>query len=498
MKRREKQLSRRNFIRSVAAASSAAIIGLDSRARPSITRAQAQTQPFRDIPKLDGMLLLDEASRKAIAVDGSNIFHRIPAAVLKPGSVQDVVEMVGYANRHALKVAMKGNGHSTEGQTQAEGGLVIDSRTLSAVHEPTAESVDVEPGAFWGDVAPPTLAKGLSPRVYLSNCTAVTVGGTLSVGGIGNTSNHYGAQVDNVTQLDVVTGDGRLVTCSPDRDSELFNMVLAGVGQCGIIVRARIPLVPGPSHVMLHDLIYADLEKYLADHLRIAADGRFDSQRGAMSRNKNGEWSFSIEVGKFFSPPDEPNLASLEQDLRLDSATAPVRMTYREYLFRFDAQYARFLASAASRAPSAHITMWIPASVTKEYLADILALPPELAGLPRVAESETFSFYPLNTRRFTRPMFKVPEEDQVFAIWLRRSAPMGDRKALSAIMASNRELLAKMIAVGGKRYIPYAGEVMSPEQWAVHFGPDVWRRLSEAKKRFDPNNVLTPGAEMFR
>ena len=137
-------------------------------------------------------------------------------------------------------------------------------------------------------------------------------------------------------------------------------------------------------------------------------------------------------------------------------------------------------------------------TVTKEYLADILALPPELAGLPRVAESETFSFYPLNTRRFTRPMFKVPEEDQVFAIWLRRSAPMGDRKALSAIMASNRELLAKMIAVGGKRYSPYAGEVMSPEQWAVHFGPDVWRRLSEAKKRFDPNNVLTPGAEMFR
>jgi len=415
-----KQISRRNFMRSVAAASSGTIIGLGSRA---IMPAQAQTQQFRDIPKLDGVLLFDEASRKAIAVDGSNIFHGIPAAVLKPGSVQDIVETVGYANRHALKVAIKGHGHATYGQSQAEGGIVIDSRTLSAVHRPTAESVDVEPGAFWGDVATATLAKGLSPRVYLSNCTAVTVGGTLSVGGIGNTSNHYGAQVDNVTELDVVTGDGRLVTCSPDRDNELFNIVLAGVGQCGIIVRARIPLVPGPSHVMLHDLIYADLEKYLADHLRIAADGRFDSQRGAMSRNKNGEWSFSIEVGKFFSPPDEPN---------------------------------------------------------------------------RVAESETFSFYPLNTRRFTRPMFKVPDEDQVFGIWLRRSAPIGDREALPAIMASNRELLAKMIAVGGKRYSPYAGEVMSPEQWAVHFGPDMWRRLSEAKKKFDSNNVLTPGAEMFR
>jgi FAD/FMN-containing dehydrogenase len=141
--------------------------------------------------------------------------------------------------------------------------------------------------------------------------------------------------------------------------------------------------------------------------------------------------------------------------------------------------------------------MWIPASATKEYLANILTLPPDLAGLPRLAESETFSFYPLNTRRFTRPMFKVPDEDQVFAVWLQRRAPVGDHEALSAIMASNRELLAKMIAVGGKRYSPYAG-VMSPEEWAIHFGPDMWRRISEAKNKFDPNNVLTPGAEMFR
>ena len=487
-----KQISRRNFIRSVAAASSVTIIGFDPRA---ITPAQAQTQPFRDVPKLDGMLLFDEASRNAIAVDASNIFHRIPAAVLKPGSVQDVVEIVRYASRHSLKVAIKGDGHSQYGLTQAEEGIVIDSRTLSAVHEPTAESIDAEPGAFWGDVATSTLAKGLTPRVYPASCMALTVGGTLSVGGIGTTSHHYGAQVDNVAELDVVTGDGRLVTCSLDRESELFNMVLAGLGQCGIIVRARIPVVPAPSHVMHDALIYADLDKYLTDHLRMAADGRFDSQRGVMSRNKNGEWSFAIEVGKFFSPPDEPKLASLESGLRFDSATAPVRMTYRDWLFRFEAQNAAY---ASSRAPRVSITMWIPASVTKQYLSNILALPPDVAGFPRVSESERFPCYPLNTRRFTRPLFKVPDEDQAFAVWLLTSAPVGDPAALSAMMASNRELLAKMIAVGGKRYSPYAGVVMSPEQWEVHFGPDTWRRLSEAKKRFDPNNVLTPGAEMFR
>ena len=236
-----------------------------------------------------------------------------------------------------------------------------------------------------------------------------------------------------------------------------------------------------------------DLDKYLTDQLQLAKDGRFDSQRGGMSRKKNGEWSFAIEVGKFFSPPDEPDLASLESGLQFDFATAPMRMTYQDYLFRFEARNAAALSNKASRM---FITMWLPASAAKDYLSNIFALPPDVAGLPRVAESERFGFNPLNTRRFTRPMFKVPDEDWAFSVWLFRSAPVGDQAALAAMMASNRELLAKMTAVGGKRYSPYSG-VMSSDEWAAHFGPELWRRLSEAKKKFDPNNVLTPGAGIF-
>src|SRR5712692_2022284 len=37
---------------------------------------------------------------------------------------------------------------------------------------------------------------------------------------------------------------------------------------------------------------------------------------------------------------------------------------------------------------------------------------------------------------------------------------------------------------------------MSPADWQEHFGSEVWRRLSVAKKNFDPNNVLTPGRLM--
>src|SRR5258708_1941196 len=481
-----RHLSRRNFIKLAAAAGGATIIGFDLRERSWVTQAQAQTQSFQDVPKLDGVLLFDQATRKAIAIDQGNVYHKIPAAVLRPGSVQDVVKMVRYANQHSFKIAVKGQAHSYYGQTQAEAGIVIDSGFLNAVQAPTSDSVDAQPGAVLGQVAAAALAKNLTPPV-LPECMMLSIGGTLNAGGFGNTSQHYGALVDNVTELDVVTGDGRLVTCSPDRNAELFNMVLAGMGQCGIILRARMRLVPVPSHALLHDVVYGDLEKYIVDQTRVATDGRFDHQRGFATRKADGAWSFTLQVGKFFTPPDEPKRAALEQGLRFDSKAEPVRLTALDYLYRSAAQGA---AAMSDSRPAASVVMWIPVSATKDFVGRILALPPKLAGFER------FSFWPLNTRRFTRPLFKVPSEEQMFLVWLIRRAPPDDQAALAAMATSTRELLTNLTAIGGKRYAPTSPVILQAEGPA-HYGADVWQRFSEAKKKFDPNYVLAPEAAKF-
>jgi cytokinin dehydrogenase len=477
------QISRRHFTKLVI---SAAIVGFNPDARSWVTEANNAARPFDRVPKLDGSLLVDEASRREIAIDQGNMFHRVPAAVLRPRSVEDIVAMVRYANQHKLKVAIRGDGHSRYGQTQAEAGLVIDSRSLNAVDVRTPDSADAQPGAFWSSVADATLAKGVTPLVFPSTCLAITVGGTLNAGGMGTTSHLYGAQVDNVAELDVVTGDGHLVTCSAERERELFEMVLAGQGQCGVIVRARLRLMPAPSHIMLHELTYTSLDDYLADHLRLVREAHFDGQYGTIMRDQSGKWRFVIEVGKFFTPPNEPNVRALKGDLRFASAAAPARMTYHDYLFRFEARNA---AIPAGR-PSPFITMYIPASATKDYLSNILSLSPEAAALSQ------FSFYPLNTRRFTRPLFKVPSEEQAFAFALFRSVKAGDEAALSALLASNRDLLAKMSAVGGKRYAPYS-MVISSAEWQAHYGPEVWRRFVVAKARYDPNHVLSPHPAIF-
>lgn len=46
-------------------------------------------------------------------------------------------------------------------------------------------------------------------------------------------------------------GKGELVTCSEDQNSELFHSVMGGLGQFGIITRARIALELSPQRVFM-------------------------------------------------------------------------------------------------------------------------------------------------------------------------------------------------------------------------------------------------------
>lgn len=100
-------------------------------------------------PSFDSQLLTDGHSLAAAADDYGHMVHRQPSAVLKPGSVADVAEMVRFARRNGIKVAARGQGHSTQGQAQVEAGVVVDMSTLNAVREVNPADALVEGGARW-------------------------------------------------------------------------------------------------------------------------------------------------------------------------------------------------------------------------------------------------------------------------------------------------------------------------------------------------------------
>lgn len=302
---------------------------------------------FGELPPLDGELSCDITIRAAAGGDIGRIVHRTPSVVLRPGSVDDIVNVVQFACSRGLKLAARGRGHTTFGQSQVEAGVLIDMTSLATIHPVAGDRVTVDAGTRCAGrtLLPVTLEHGLRPPV-LTDYVDLTVGGTLSVGGISGTSYRDGAQVDNVLELQVVTGEGNLETCSPLRKPDLFDAALAGQGQCAIIVRATVRLVPAKAAVRVFDLFYPDLQAMIRAERRLIADGRFDFVVGFVTPSPAGGWAYLIEAACYYTPPVEPDRAALLAGLGHIPGSEQIRdEPYLDWAYRVDAQVAELEAS---------------------------------------------------------------------------------------------------------------------------------------------------------
>ena len=79
------------------------VIGFSAAAQSWITAAHG-APAFAGVPPLDGTLHVDVETCSAYAQDFGAIVHEQPVAVLKPGSVDDVVKMLVYARQNGIRI----------------------------------------------------------------------------------------------------------------------------------------------------------------------------------------------------------------------------------------------------------------------------------------------------------------------------------------------------------------------------------------------------------
>ena len=457
-----------------------------------------QEIPLKGLPRLDGALVREPAALTEAAGDLGGVVEQRPVAVLRPGSAEDVVRMVRYANQHRLPIVMRGRGHSVNGQALAGRGIVIDSRPLRRARV-EGRTLDIEAGASLADAAAAALDRGLALPV-MSPCTMLSVGGFLSVGGESLGTRRHGSFADQVASLDVVTGAGNLVTCSPEREPELFEMTLAGMGQCGFIVRARLGLVPAADQIATRILTYQSVESFLHHQIRLATDLRLEHVSGQILPHTGGTWRpvttvTTLARGK--PAPDPIELLELDSSV---SAGEVVRSSYRDYVLgarRPLAEAKMAPPESSSHQPAQHrpapepsLAVWLPAQAGHELVRTLLATPRLTAGAVGILCRA------LPTAVFHRPLFRVPGEDIMLAVWIRRSVTSSHGPGIAAQLEANTMFLERALAMGGKRYPPYGGEA-SPDEWRRHYGDNVYRRFAASKRRYDPERVLTPGLRVF-
>ena len=123
----------------------------------------------------------------------------MPAAVATPNSAEEVQSIVRRAARDKMQLAVRGGGHSQGGQCLTDGGLVVHTNKLNRVQPLDRELVRAQGGAQWGQVVDALRGTRQLPPV-LADVAEVTVGGTLSAGGLGSASHRYGLQLGQVQQ----------------------------------------------------------------------------------------------------------------------------------------------------------------------------------------------------------------------------------------------------------------------------------------------------------
>ncbi|EWC61311.1 putative oxidoreductase [Actinokineospora spheciospongiae] len=488
-------LSRRGLLKGLGVG--AAVAGFSTVTGSWVTAdAATRTPGLVAAPRLEGTLEYSPGALAAFGKDFGGLVHDLPKAVLRPGSVADIVKVVQYARRLGLKVAVNGQGgrdadvesHSCYGQAQVRGGVSIDAKALATIHTIGSNHAVVGPGVTWGELVTAGYAKGKTPPA-LTDYLHLSIGGTVSVGGIGGGTAKYGLQADTVQEIEVVTGDGRVLTATPTTRADLFHAALAGGGQVGIITRLKVKMIPAPTSALVFSLFYDNLGTFLADQEKLLRDGRFEHQSGELARKPDDSgWWYRLEAVSYAVNPDQAALLNGLRDVR--SAADIYPLPYLDWVFRANAWEDFLKENDFMAQPHPWLSLIMPASTVKRFVESVV---PELTPADLGAGFSVLS--PINTAKVRQPLFSRADEPIVYLFDLLRFPPPGETR-IAAMLEQNRRLYDRAVAMGGKRYLVGAIPGMTRAQWRRHFGP-AWDGLLAAKRRYDPDHVLTPGQGFF-
>lgn len=144
--------------------------------------------------------------------------------------------------------------------------------------DPEARTADVQGMTTYEHLVEATLPHGLMPLV-VPQLKTITLGGAVTGLGIESASFRNGLPHESVLELEVMTGDGRIVVARPDNEhADLFHGFPNSYGTLGYALRLKIELEPVRPYVRLRHLPFPDVDAYFATVDEIAATRSWDGE----------------------------------------------------------------------------------------------------------------------------------------------------------------------------------------------------------------------------
>jgi len=446
--------------------------------------------------RVKGAVLAGDQIPADRATNFGHVVSARPQFLIQPSSAADVAAAVAIAREHRTTLSTRGAAHSQSFLAVNDGGLLLDMPSLNRIGsvDSKALTVDVEAGVRWGDLARHLIPLGLAPPV-LTNNLDVTVGGTLSIAGIGVASFRYGTQGDQVAEMDVVTGAGETVTCGPDRNPDLFWSAIAGLGQVGIITRARLKLRRVKPMTRTYYLLYDDVHRFMDDARRAMDSGVWDHLESWASPSPQGtkpvsgrrqvfaRWFFPFHLTVEFEPDHPPDDAKLLSGLKPYENLYTDDIPTLEFFERLTPVFDLWKRGGTWE----HVHPWMETVLPWETAPDLLeAILPDLP--PAILVGGHVLLWPAKGSTSRSRLFMRPPGDNLMGFGILPAIPpkfWNDAKP----MLENASRLS--MAMGGKRYLSGYVE-FDDADWQAHFGPE-WVFFKASKRKFDPDGILNPG-----
>jgi glycolate oxidase len=445
----------------------------------------------------------DEGVRRAYSRDASGS-ERLPEAVSRPTSTQDVVEVIGEARGRGFSVTAAGAQTSYVGSSITDRGVLMSLLGMNRILDidEAAGTARVQPGALLGDVKQALGQRGLLFAPDPTSEEESTVGGAIAANASGARSFKYGATRRHIIGLTVVLASGEVVELTRSRVEKntagLFpihdpvDWFVGSEGTLGIVVEATLSLLPLPDSVTGFGFPFASM----AAALEFVARARqtraiqprclefLDDRALAIAREYLGQTTWARQATAFVYAEEESWGRTADMDAWLalaEECGADVdesRVFGTEAELR-DARRMRHAVPATMNERAAAFWKLGGRKVSTDWAVPPGRLRDALDSSARIAE----------THAIERPVtFGHAGNGHPHQNYIAR-----DASELATIHAALEETLRAVIALGGTVAAEHGIGKTKRRYLALQLSP-LQRQMMEAMKQaLDPDGLLAPG-----
>ena len=190
--------------------------------------------------QIAGEVRFDRIARALYSTDAS-VYQIEPQGVVLPRSRDDLINVVRICARRGCPLTMRGGGTSQAGQAIGAGLIIDTSKYLNRMLDLNVEErwARVEPGIVLDELNAQLKPHALRFAPDISTASRATLGGMMANNSSGARSVLYGKTIDHVLEQEVVLSDGSVTRFGPLTPVEL-DAICAGEGleaECYRVVR---------------------------------------------------------------------------------------------------------------------------------------------------------------------------------------------------------------------------------------------------------------------